>query len=64
MSAIVDSLENSLQRDFDLARLDLAEARRELQHKDTPAARRRLAACRARVDHILDTWNDAALTSA
>jgi hypothetical protein len=36
MDVIADSLESSLQRDFDLARVDLADARRELQRKDTP----------------------------
>jgi hypothetical protein len=58
------SLEESIQLDFDLARLELAEARRALQDVDSPAARLRVAACRARVDDILDMWNDVLLTSA
>jgi hypothetical protein len=59
-----ESLEDSIQLDFDLARLELADARRALQAEDTPAARRRVVECRARVDSILDMWNDVLLTSA
>ncbi|WP_448628124.1 hypothetical protein [Geodermatophilus sp. URMC 64] len=58
------SLEDSIQLDFDLARLELAEAQRAARADDTPTARLRVAACRARVDDILDMWNDVLLTSA
>ena len=58
------SLENSIQLDFDLARVELADALRAVEAHDTPAARLRVAACRARVDDILDMWNDVLLTSA
>lgn len=49
--------EERLQLEFDLARLELVEARLEQQQKDTPAARSRVAECRSRVDKVLDTWN-------
>lgn len=63
MDVLVTSLADSLQYDFDAARLELVAARREQQTKDTPAARRRLAECQAQVDRILDMWNDALLTA-
>ena len=43
--------------EFELARLDLAEATAALRQKDTPAARRDVVSCRARIDRILDSWN-------
>lgn len=43
--------------EFGLARLDLAAATAALRRKDTPAARGEVAACRARIDGILDSWN-------
>jgi hypothetical protein len=58
------SLEDGIQLDFDLARLELAEAQRAARADDSPAARLRVAACRSRVDDILDMWNDVLLTSA
>ena len=64
MDGDADSLEDSIQLDFDLARVELAAARRALQVENTPGARRRVAECRARVDSILDMWNDVLLTSA
>jgi hypothetical protein len=58
------SLEDSIQLDFDLARVELADARRAARSDDSPAALARVAACRALVDDILDMWNDVLLTSA
>lgn len=58
-----DELEEHLHLEFDLARLELAEARRAQQHRDTPATRLRVADCRQRVDRILDRWNDLALAA-
>jgi hypothetical protein len=57
------SPEESLRLDFDLACLTLAAARRDQLAKDTPAARQQVAECHARVDRVLDTWNDAVRTS-
>lgn len=64
MDGDLESLEDSIQLDFDLARLELAEARRARQAADTAATRQRLDECRARLDSILDMWNDVLLTSA
>ncbi len=58
-----ESLEGSIHLDFDLARLELAEARRVRLADDTPASRQRMAECRAQLDRILDMWNDVLLTS-
>jgi hypothetical protein len=54
-----DEFDEHLHLEFDLARLELVEARRAQQLKDTPAARLRVAECRNRVDRVLDMWNDA-----
>jgi hypothetical protein len=43
--------------EFELARLDLAAATAAQRRKDTPAARREVADCRARIDVVLDSWN-------
>ena len=59
-----ESLEGSIQLDFDLARLDLAEARRAWLGHDSPATRRRVDECRARLDRVLDMWNDVLVASA
>lgn len=64
MDVLTESLEGSLQCDFDAARLHLVAARRDRQTKDTPAARRRVTECQAQLDSILDMWNDAMLISA
>lgn len=53
-----DEFGERLHVEFDLARLELVEARRAQEQKDTPAARLRLAKCRSRVDRVLDRWND------
>jgi hypothetical protein len=57
MDLLCDTLRGSLRLEFDLARLDLAQARQAQRAKDTPAVRARLDECRARLDHILDDWN-------
>jgi hypothetical protein len=59
MSAITAGLAPDLLLvEFQLARLDLAEATAAQRRKDTPAARDEVADRRARIDRILDTWND------
>jgi hypothetical protein len=58
MSAITaDLAPDVLLVEFQLARLDLAEATTAQRRKDTPAARGQVADCRARIDRILDSWN-------
>jgi hypothetical protein len=58
MSAITaDVAPDVLLVQFELARLDLAAAIAAQRRKDTPAARREVADCRARIDGILDSWN-------
>jgi len=58
MSAITaDLAPDVLLVEFQLARLDLAEATAAQRRKDTPAARGEVADCRARIDRILDSWN-------
>ena len=58
---LVDEFGEGLHVEFDLARLELVEARRAQEQKDTPPARLRLAECRSRVDRVLDRWNDVVL---
>jgi len=53
----MDGAPEVLLVEFELARLDLAAATAALRHKETPAACREVANCRARIDRILDTWN-------
>jgi hypothetical protein len=53
-------IEDGIQLDLDLARLQLAEARRAQRDDDTPSARRRLAEALAFADGLLDMWNEAA----
>ncbi|MGY1734965.1 MULTISPECIES: hypothetical protein [unclassified Geodermatophilus] len=53
-----------LQLQLDLARLELGEARRARQVKDTPAARARVVLALGRIDLLLDRWNDRARTPA
>ncbi len=55
--------EERLQLEFDLARLELVEARQAQRQKDTLAARTRVAECRSGVDRILDRWNAVVLPS-
>jgi hypothetical protein len=52
-------IEDGIQLDLDLARLQLAEARRAQRDDDTPSARRRLAEALAFADGLLDMWNEA-----
>ena len=59
MMLVSDSLTESIELDFREACLELDRARAAWRAKDTPAARRRLAQCVARVDAILDMWNAA-----
>jgi hypothetical protein len=60
---VLCSIEDGIQVDLDLARLDLAEARRAQEDENTPSARRRVAAARALTDGLLDMWNEASPTS-
>ena len=63
METLSDTLRDSLRVDFTLARIELIEARRSQQRKDTPAARAHVEECRSRLDYILDTWLDVRLTT-
>ncbi len=56
---LLDEIEERLHLEFGLARLELVEARLAQQKRDTPAARKRVAECRSRVDRVLDAWNAA-----
>lgn len=49
---------DDLERDFARACALLAEARSSQAGKDTVGARLQVELCRARVDAILDDWND------
>lgn len=60
LTLTVESMTDSIQVEFDAARVDLVIARQELGRKDTPAARARVAACLARLDAALDMWNEIA----
>jgi len=57
MDTLDTELETRITVDLELARLELGEARRAQQAKDTPAARQRVVDVRARVDGLLDMWN-------
>jgi hypothetical protein len=52
---VLCSIEDAIQLDLDLARLEIAEARRD---GDTPSARRRVEEARALADGLLDMWNE------
>jgi hypothetical protein len=52
-----DAAPDALLGEFALARSDLSAALAVLDRKDTPAARREVAECRARIDALLDAWN-------
>ena len=58
MKTVCGTLPDSLRVDFDLARLELAEALSSRAAKDTPAAHARVERCRARLDSLLDMWLD------
>lgn len=62
MDLATGTLEDSIELDFFLACLDLAEARRAALVADTPAARARLSGCADAVDALLDMSNEAAST--
>ena len=59
---VLCSIEEGIQLDLGLARLQLVEARRAQRDDDTPSARRRVAAARALADGLLDMWNEASPT--
>lgn len=48
---------DALLVEFELARLDLRAAIAAQRRRDAPDARREVADCRARIDHVLDRWN-------
>ena len=56
---VLCSIEDGIQLDLDLARLQLAEARRGQRDDDTAAARRRVDEARTLADGLLDMWNEA-----
>jgi len=64
VDVLCTDLEESIQLDLTLARLELTEARASQEAKDTPAARRRVAAARALAAGLLDMWNELAPASA
>ena len=55
----LDGLHSVLELDLVQARTQLAEARREERRKDTPASRREVAECLARIDALLDMYLQA-----
>lgn len=59
MDAATDTLGETIRLEFLLACRDLLEAEAALRDDDGPLARRRLEACRAEVDAVLDMWNEA-----
>ncbi len=61
MTTMADSLLDTIHLEFDLACQDMAQAKLAQRTKDTLAARARVAACRDRVDALLDMWNTAAV---
>jgi hypothetical protein len=65
MNAVADTLGEAIRVEFDLAcRNPLeAEAAAAVREDDQPLTRRRLDACRAEVDAVLDMWNEATGTS-
>jgi hypothetical protein len=58
------SIEDGIQLDLALARLQLAEAQQAREDEDTPSARRQVAAALALADSLLDMWNDVLVTTA
>ena len=59
MTAILSTHRTDLvEQDFARACTLLTEARWSQAVKDTPAARLQVELCRARVDALLDDWND------
>jgi hypothetical protein len=54
-----DRLTESIRPEFDEARRDLIQARLDQRRKDTPAARARVEYCLARMDLLLDLWNES-----
>jgi hypothetical protein len=59
MTAVSDTLSETMRLEFDLACRDVLEAEAAVREDDGPPARARLAACRAQVDAVLDMWNEA-----
>ncbi len=57
MTTTAATVPETIHVEFELACLDLAQAKAAQRTKDTPAARARVAACRDRLDAILDEWN-------
>jgi hypothetical protein len=53
-----DRRTDGIQLEFDQARADVIDARLDERRKDTPAARARVAGALARLDAVLDRWND------
>jgi hypothetical protein len=59
MNAVADTLGETIRLEFDLACRDLLEAEAAVREDDRTLSRRRLDACRAEVDAVLDMWNEA-----
>jgi hypothetical protein len=58
-SFIADDLTVEIRRDFHRARMELVRAKNARAKKDTPVARTHVSSCLARVDAVLDMWNEA-----
>jgi hypothetical protein len=59
VDVLCSNLEKSIRLDIELAGLALLGGRRAQRTQDTPAARRRVTECVARLDDLLDMWNEA-----
>jgi hypothetical protein len=59
MTAVADTLSETMRLEFDLACRDVLEAEAAVREDDGPVSRAHLAACRAQVDAVLDMWNEA-----
>jgi hypothetical protein len=59
MTAAVDTLGDTIRLEFAVACRDLLEAEAAVREDSGPLTRRRLEACRAEVDAVLDMWNEA-----
>jgi hypothetical protein len=63
MTAVAGTLGEAIRVEFALACRDLLEAEAAVREDDRPLTRRRLDACRAEVDAVLDMWNEATGTA-
>jgi hypothetical protein len=57
VNAVLDTLDETIRLEFDLACRDLLDAEAAVRADDHPGAREQLRACLAEVDAVLDMWN-------